>query len=65
MSATSPHDEVWLGNTEFNQEIHINNNDTNNNEIEEGSPRRILEIGCGSGVITLLLADRYPNIYIV
>ncbi len=46
-------DEVWKGIVEFNKDVHIAENVIPNNKV-----KRILEIGCGSGVITLLLADR-------
>eukprot|EP00026_Physarum_polycephalum_P009945 Phypoly_transcript_10085.p1 GENE.Phypoly_transcript_10085~~Phypoly_transcript_10085.p1 ORF type:complete len:447 (+),score=83.41 Phypoly_transcript_10085:51-1343(+) len=53
-----PNSEVWEGKVEFKENEHLSNEDTHS---PEPGPRRILEIGCGSGVITLLLTHRYKN----
>lgn len=54
---TKPNGEVWGGNVVFNENEHL----TEDFQDSAASPRRILEIGCGSGVITLLLTNRYKN----
>ena len=51
--------EVWEGNVEFSETEHL----PEVSDDHASGPRRILEIGCGSGVITLLLTHQYPELF--
>jgi len=46
-------DDVYLREIEFRQLA---------NEIEEANPRSVLDLGCGDGLTTIRLADRFPLI---